>query len=307
MRKISLVRLEAAVRKLRRDGQPPSDEMRKLAGMTRVVAAYCYPDTGDIVLAGPAEPWADDLAGRALGIHSGRPTLLLQDLVVSLRAYEPGSLHRGFVGCTINPRAEGLSKLVEFQQTIPQTVPQAQRAVVTRQVAHGVQQSLGMAEVKVFGVLPNTHFARVMIEADYRMKRIAIGVEPPPVRMTTYAAAMTTAHAGVLERWWFTPAYDGVRASQDRLAVQMTGQGVQLQTENKSIRTDGSIANGNRRATRATKAFATSFTKRYGDVAQASPVYAQLRQLTDWLILAAFMRQHQWYAQAPLAGGTLPR
>ena len=297
-RNISLVRLQAAISRLHRQGEPPSSAMQKLAGLTRVTAAFCYPESGDIVLAGPAEPWVEDLSGRSVGIETGRPTLLLKDLAVALRAYQPESQHRGFVGCTINPRPEGLSKLVQFQRTIPRSIPRHQRASVTHQVARGVRESLGMAEVKVFGVSPRTHFARVMIEADYRMKRIAIGVEPPPVRMTTYASAMTTAHAGVLERWWFTPAYEGVRASPDRLAMQLTGQGIQLQTENKEIRRDGSIVDAGRRPTRATLAFAHSFTKRYGDVAEASPVYAQLRQLTDWLIVFAYLREHQWYRQA---------
>ena len=137
-----------------------------------------------------------------------------------------------------------------------------------------------------------------MIEADYRMKRIAIGVEPPPVRMTTFAAALTSASHQALQRWWFTPAYDGVHASPDRLAMQITGQGVQLQTEHKTVLGDGTIIDAALKPTRATRAFATSFTKRYDDIASASPIYVQLRQLTDFLIAAAYIRQHDWYAKA---------
>ena len=32
----------------------------------------------------------------------------------------------------------------------------------------------------------NTHFAQVMIEADYRMKLIGIGLERPPVKLASY-------------------------------------------------------------------------------------------------------------------------
>ena len=154
-----------------------------------------------------------------------------------------------------------------------------------------------MAEIKVFGISPRTHFAAVLIEADYRMKRIAIGVEPAPVPMTTFAEALTSARNGRLERWWFTPAYDGVLMSPDSRAMKIDGQGVRLQTEHKQIALDGTLRDAGR-PSRATLAYANSFTTRYPKIAAASPVYAQLRQLVDLLILAAFLRQHDWYEQA---------
>ena len=303
-RKVSLVRLLAEIERLKREGRPPTDAMRKLAGLTRVTAAFCDPELGEIVIAGPAEPWAQDTGGRWIGIASGRPTLMLDDLVTALRAYPRNSSHRVFVGCTINPRPEGLAKLVRFQRTIPRSIPNHRRAAVTQEVARGVKESLGSADIKVFGVSPRTPMARVMIEADYRMKRIAVGIEPPPVKLTTYASAITSAGTGMLERWWFTPEYEGVFVTPDHMAVQINGQGVRLQAENKTIRDDGSIVDagaeprGGKKPTRATRAFASSFTKRYPDIARASPVYAQLRQTTDWLILAAFFRRFEWYEKA---------
>ena len=100
-------------------------------------------------------------------------------------------------------------------------------------VSAGTKKSLGMADVKVFGVPANTRFARVMLEADYRMKRIAVGLESPPVRMSTFASEMTSGAQGQLQRWWFTPEYEGVRVSPDHLALELDGRGVQLETENK--------------------------------------------------------------------------
>ena len=45
-------------------GAKPTDEMRYLAGLTRVQYIFFYPETNDVVLAGPAEGFAPDLAGR---------------------------------------------------------------------------------------------------------------------------------------------------------------------------------------------------------------------------------------------------
>ncbi len=64
MRKISLTRLDAAIREKQKAGEKPTDEMKNLAGLTRVQYVFYYPDTKDIVIAGPAEGWAADLSGR---------------------------------------------------------------------------------------------------------------------------------------------------------------------------------------------------------------------------------------------------
>lgn len=297
-RKVSLVKLEKALAKRVATGQQPTKEMQKLAGLVKVDAIFCYPDTGDIVLQGPAEGWMEDLAGRAIGIRSRRPTLLLEDLVTALRAFAPRMANHEFVGCTINPRPEGLAALQQFQRKIPSSVSQSQRQRVAQQVAMGVQQSLGMADVQVFGISSKTHFASVMIEADYRMKRIAVGIEPPPVKMVTFANALSSARIGGLQRWWFTPAYEGVKTSPDRLAMQLTGQGVQLQTEDKVVLASGAIVDSGRKPSKAMLTYANSFTRKYPDIAAADPVYGQLRQLADWLILAAYLKQHRWYDKA---------
>ena len=87
MRCISLKHLEKAIRE--KNGEV-TDEMRYLAGLLRVRYVFFYPESGDIVIAGPAEGWTTDPAGRTVGISSGRPVIRLDDLCVALRAFPPG-------------------------------------------------------------------------------------------------------------------------------------------------------------------------------------------------------------------------
>ena len=108
LRKVSLSRLEAAARQHIADGVELSESMKNLAGLTRITAAFCYPDRHDIVIAGPAEPWIKNLANQSVGIHSGRATLQLQDFVVALRTFSPDTDPRVFVGCTISPTTDGV-------------------------------------------------------------------------------------------------------------------------------------------------------------------------------------------------------
>jgi len=49
---------------------------------------------------------------------------------------------------------------------------------------------------------------------------------------------------------------------------------------------------------RASKVFTNSFTKLYPQLAQRSPVYAQLRNLIDMSIVAAVIQQNDFFGQA---------
>jgi hypothetical protein len=309
LRKVSLVRLEAALLAVIAAGREPDDTLRSLAGLTRVQYVFCYPakdgKPGDIVLAGPAEPWARDAAGRAVGLVSSRPVLQLEDLAVALRAFPPDKRDRPFLGCTIDPPADGLARLVEFQRTIPRAIRDEQRAATTAAIAKGTVAALGNAEIRVFGISPRTHFAHVLIEADYRMKRIGIGAEPPPVKMTTFLGALQSPQQGTLQRWWFTPDYKCVRLSDDNLAAELVGEGVQLLAEDKLIGADGSLAAAGARPNKASELFTLSFTRKYPEISAASPVYAQMRCLIDLAITAALIRRHNYYAQSGWSAATL--
>jgi len=303
LRKISLVKLEAAVKAELAAGRQPDEVLRCLAGLTRLQYVFCYPPAGglpgDIVIAGPAEPFALDPAGRAVGLKSGRPVLQLEDLAVALRAYPPAVKARPFLGCTIDPPAAGLAKLVEFQKTVPRTIRENQRDAVAAEIAKGVADSLGLADIRVFGISNRTHFAHVLIEADYRMKRIAIGAEPPPIKLVTFIDALQTPQQGMLQRWWFTPDYKCVKLSSDSLAAEFVGQGVQLQAEDKLIGADGSLAAaGGAKPNKASELFTVGFTRKYPEISAASQVYAQLRTLIDLAVAAALIRRHDYYAKS---------
>ncbi|MEQ8788543.1 MAG: DUF1598 domain-containing protein [Pirellulaceae bacterium] len=305
LRKVSLVKLEKAIREKIEAGEAPDETMRRLAGLLWVQYVFFYPDEGDIVLAGPAEGWIEDAAGRAVGASSGRPVLLLEDLIVALRAYAPGRRDRPFIGCTIDPDREGLARLKQFQSTVPRVIPQSQRGAAAAAIAKGMRDSLGMADIRVFGISEKTHAARVLIEADYRMKLIGIGLEPPPVRMTTFMEALKGASHSTLQRWWFTPNYGCVKVTPDHLAMELIGEGVQLLGEDKLIGDDGSLAAAGARPNKASELFTTAFTNKYPEIAEASPVYAQMRSFVDLLVTAAFIRSEGYYDRSGWRLGVL--
>lgn len=295
LRKISLSRLEKAL--AGRQGAA-TDQMRYLAGLLRVKYVFCYPDTGDVVIAGPAEGWYTNPAGRVVGITSGRPIVQLQDLVVALRAFPPGGKAAGLVGCSIDPTAEGLASMQRFLQTTGSRIPPNNLQVI-QYLVNGLQTSLGPEEISVFGIPPNTHFAQKMVEADYRMKLISIDLEKPPVQLVSYVRRVGPSQLGrnALQRFYFTPDYKCVRLSQDGLAVELVGDGVKLVGEGETVGPDGQ-RHAAAQSSRASQAFVTSFTKKYPELAERSPVFAELRNLIDLLVAAAGIQRHDYYAKA---------
>jgi hypothetical protein len=306
LRKVALSRLEAALAAAIADGRGVPDELEKLAGLTRIEYVLVYPGEGDapgeIVLAGPAEPWFTDAAGRVRGIETGAPTVLLADLATAIRCFAPGQPQDRLVGCSIDPKPEGLAAMQRFLRQTGRVNPTAS----VDEIVSGMRQALGTQTVSVQGVSPRSHFAQVMVEADYRMKLIGIGLEPSPVPLKTWVelASAGAVAANALQRWYFVPDYECVRIAEDDLAIQLVGQGVKLCGADEVVMPDGSRLSANR-ADKASKIFTDAFTKLYPKIAARNPVYAQLRTLIDLAVVAAYMQEHDAYGKAGWEAATL--
>ncbi len=182
MRKISLNRLEAALKQRQDTGLPASEEMKNLAGLTRVQFVFYYPDTKDIVIAGPAEGWMTDPAGRVRALSSLRPVIELDDLVTALRAFPPMGKPTSQISCSIDPTQEGLQKMRQFLRDVGTRFNAANASKDAQYIVAGLKENLGPQDIHIRGVPADTHFAQVLVEADYRMKLIGIGLEHPPLR-----------------------------------------------------------------------------------------------------------------------------
>ena len=298
LRKISLTRLEREVRKLIDAGEPVPADMQYLAGLTRITHVFFYPETDDIVIAGPAEGWFINGQNRVVGTKTGQATCQLQDLVVALRAFSPDGKQAKLISCSIDPTQEGLQR---FAATYRQVAANFTHASQAQAAAEAFYNALGLQEITINGVSPKTHFAQVMVEADYRMKLIGIGVEVPqrPVRITSFIekASPTTVAKSSLQRWFFQPNYECLTISEDENAMELTGSAVKLVGEDESVAANGNRA-GTGRMNGASKAFTRSFTQQYDTLAAQSTVFGELRNVIDMSIAAAFIQKMDLYGKA---------
>ena len=288
LRMVSLTALEAEIGKSLTENKQLTDAMRHLAGLTRVQYVFYYPDSKDIVLAGPAEGWVEDASGRTVGIETGRPTLLLEDLIVALRAYGPSQRKGPVISVSIDPTPEGLRNMQQFLVRLGGNV----RPSDAPMIVNGLKTNLGLQKVSIRGVSPRTHFAQVLVEADYRMKLIGIGLENPGVGIVSYVAKANPAAVAqnALKRWYFVPNYECVRMSEDGLAAELVGDGVKLVGADEVVAADGT-RHAAAQEDRASTAFTKSFTDKYSQLSARVPVYGQMRNCIDLAIVAAHIRQ----------------
>jgi hypothetical protein len=292
-RKVSLNRLEKAIKARFDEKKNLTAEMAYLAGLTRVRYVMLLPETNDIVLAGPAEPAFVDADGEVRGIDSLKPCVQLQDVVAAMRAYPPGGRYTYSIGCSIDPTEEGLARMQRFITQISRRgAPRSAKIIV-----NGLREAMGKQNITVTGVSAKTHFAQVMVAADYRMKLIGIGVEKPPVRFPSYVDLSRGGSKNAMVRWYFLPNYKSVIMADDRLAVELVGDGVKLVGADEVV-TAGGTRLSSTPSDAASKRFTEAFTANYPELAAKAPVYANLRNLIDVAVAAAYMQKEDLYGKS---------
>ena len=287
MRKISLNRLEKHVQLRLAAGERPDEAMRVLAGLQRIKYVFVYPDQGDVVIAGPAGDWKMDREGRAIHPESGKPVLQLDDLVVVLRHMSRGDEMR--FGCNIKPQPEALAKTKALLEQSART-PLRPGAAARKAWLEKVRGTVGKQTIEVYGVDPRTRVGRVLVEADYRMKLIGMGLEEGVQGVPSYLSLVKDSKGRMdVLRWWFTLNYEAVKATPQRDGFELVGQGVKVLSENELLTQQGQrVHTGDSEP--LNREFAHAFTRHFEALAAKYPVYAELRNIFDLALVGAIVR-----------------
>jgi len=302
MRIISLRGLAASCEEAMKNGfgRLP-EEVRFLAGLQRIQYVFVDQEANDILLAGPAEGWRIDAEANVVGVTTGRPVLQLDDLLVALR--QVSAARTEGISCSIDPTEEGYRNL--------QKVLDAQRAQGGRlnpqALEPAMKQAFGPQKVTLKGVPPTSHFARVLVAADYQMKRIAMRLEESKVKgLPSYLDMMKTSGGAnnVNPRWWLACNYEPLQASEDGLCWELRGPGVKAMTEDDFVSTDGKVT-GTGRKTAAALRWADLMKEKYDDLSGSKLIFAELRNLMDLCVVAALMEKNHLWDKAGLSAPIL--
>lgn len=289
---ISLPRLFAAARAELDAGRAIPDDLRYLSGLVKLQYVLLDEAGNDLVIAGRAEPYDPAMPGRPLGLHTGRPVLQLDDLVVALRTCGPGRADHSF-GCTIHLSAQQMQAVVDElnrQSIVVKTEPSRRR-----EVADKLADAAGLQQVGLYSLTPDSRLAFTCVEADYLLKRLALGLDRSPVpQVASYIVTQKSADVNG-NRFWFEAMYEPLLVAADGSAYAIRGQSLQIRTRKRfNDKADHDETNVDPGA----KLFADQATKHFDKLARHIPAFGDLANLCDLGLLAALIARDDLHRKA---------
>jgi hypothetical protein len=290
LRFVSLPRLERAIEALQQAHQPLPSEMLALAGLRRIAYIVVDKTAGDLILAGPAGDWATAPGGRIVAADTGRPVVRLDDLLELLR-HDRTNGAKPF-GCSIVPRQQSLAAAQEYlAATASQPIEASQR----RDWLEGLRATVGVQDVEYYGIDPNTRIARLLLEADYHMKLVGMGLAKGTPGVRSYLATVRPAADGMLPpmtvlRWWFSLAESTVETTAERDVFALPEQCVQVLSENELLAARGQRVHTGQ-SEELNQQFAESFTQHFAALCDRYPVYGELARIFEASLAMGVVRR----------------
>lgn len=295
LRKISLRRLNSLLAQHVPENKPLSPEILYLAGLRSVEYVFAYPEFHDIVLAGPAEGWTVDDAGNVVGTDSGDAVLQLIDLIAALRTTDK-LLAGELISCSIDPTPTGLKRFAQ--------VMHGAQASPSNRFLKRLEKAVGPQTVTLTGVSPASHFAQVLVAADWKMKRLALGLTPSPVdRLTSYLDLLREnprqKSRTALPRWWIAYGDEAVETGADGLGWRISRPGIRVRTAAGRLETNGRIV-AHDEIDPLAQQWADDMTAQFDQLAIAEPVFDQLRDCMGLALVAAVLTSGDLLTQVNL-------
>ncbi|HVJ79529.1 MAG TPA: DUF1598 domain-containing protein, partial [Planctomycetia bacterium] len=282
---VSLPKLAAAIKAKQEAGEKIPLEMANLGGIVQLQYVFVYPEEKDLVIAGPAEELDGSDPNRAVGRSTGRPALRFDDIAVALRTVGPGRRNQPF-GCSIDMPPDGISNIQAESQRIG-----AVTGTNNEQIAARFRKAMGLQNVRLFGVDADTNAAFICLEADFLMKRLALGtLKPPHPQIKSHMSLMKPGES-MYNRWWFIPNHEPTQAADDGLAFEFQSKGMKVKCSSSPTQDDAD-------ASASAKKFASNLSEHYAAAADKVPAFADLWNVTDAVIFAALVRKEDLHRKA---------
>ncbi len=293
LRMISLKGLDSQIAKSLADGTPLPADVQFMAGLQRLEYVIVDKKNNDLILAGPGEPWTVNEFGAVVGKNSGTPVLHLEDFIVALRSV--GNARQDFgISVSIDPTEQGARSLQRFLSRLDSFQPD---------LADQVAEAYGPQEITLTGVPKNSRYSQILVAADYKMKRLSMGLEEAPINdfpsMLEMARRKDARFTKAAPRFWMECNYKPVAKTDDNTMWQIRGTGVKTMTEEQYFNKDGKRKAAGK-SNKFAKAWADAMTERFDELANAEPVFRDLRNLMDMSVAAAIIEREGLLSQVNL-------
>lgn len=289
-RAVSLKILQERLKAAQGRGSYPR-ELIQLSGLTRISGYIIDGDNQDVLLFGE--------------IEEEFPTLNLDDFVVALR--NTYLKYAELKGDTYYYKAPYVSIEPDLQMT--NSLRDIGREIFegssTESVEYAVERWQELCRspqsVVIKGIPFHSHFAEVLINADYDMKRLAVGCDDPPISGFTSLADMTlekvrkdfakkgtvSFDSSIGNRFWFYPGK--ILFVEDEGIIQIETVQIVLLTEESYLGRTGQIA-GQGKTSKTAEAFASRFTSMYNQLADEMSIYLEFENLFNVFALSKALK-----------------
>jgi len=265
----SLRALEAELRAAASEGREPIPAARRLGGIGHLEACFLDPESGDVILRGRRRAqW---------------PALQLEDLVVNVRAVWGGG---AFPYCSLDPEPANVAEITALTAELAKTDTLNRSQAVRRRLC----ATWGPQRVVVGGVPRASRHARIMVGADYHMKKVSQGdarlagipsyveIALQHVRERLRAGDTAVGIGARISRFWFHLAEGHPDYDLAANAVSLKACDVVLLTERKMADASGRLRDAGSPEPHA-QTFASRFSEAYLPAAVQEPIYADLHNL----------------------------
>lgn len=265
---VSIPKTLAAAKAAKDAGKDVPADLLYLGGLTQIKFLFVYPETNDLVVAGPAEPWVVVDKDHAFGKKTGRPVMRLDDLVVAIRTVR--NVGPGVFGCALDPDPNSVKAA---EQAIAENATKSRGERMKAMAA-----AIGPQKVRIFGTAADTRFAFACVAADYELKRYGLGLAQSPVPNIGNGVDNTRSAAN---KFWFELKFEPILVSPDGLGYGLRGPRLGVKA--------GGFDFDPRGATEKAVAFAKRMDQNVEALAAAQPLFSDLQNLADLTVVAALI------------------
>ena len=283
LRMISLKALNKQLDQAIEQKSPIPVDVQFMAGLQRIKYLIVDEANGDIVIAGPAEGLISDAYGNVVGSDSGTPAIHLEDFLVALRSATEARTGQG-ISVSMDPTPEGVRNLQALYANQNQFSPE---------LVDDIQQAMGEHIISLTGVPKDTRYSQILVAADYRMKRLAMGLAQSKARNLPSIIEMAAKARNKMKgapRMWMECNYQPMATDEDRSVWELRGQGVRALTENAFHNKDGQAVVAEKENKFAAK-WADRLTERFEEITKTETVFGDLRNLMDLSVIAAVIER----------------
>ena len=288
-RTISLKKLDAQINHIVEHNDFLPDVIRYFGGLTSIDYVVAVPEENDLLLIGPAEGWRADAEGNVVGTQTGKPILVLEDFLTALRLWnnlnvppDPGKTIT--IMCSFDPPLEMHNNFARLSREFP------------RIGAHNVEAySSALSEISsevpisLTGISESSRFARILVAADFQMKRIALGITASNVlNLPSYVSMVSVNQSHLSPQFWLAPHYTATTHDSRKLTWRLGD--VKIRVQSRNLRSNA--------MDRAAFTWTNNFEANYDALAKSKPIFGELRNNMKIALTASLIHHENLFQRA---------